>query len=299
MRKPPAKPEELPTIKKAGFAVLVGRSNVGKSTLLNNLIGTKVAITSPKPQTTRQMIHGVLHDPRGQIVFVDTPGVFEKSHDALTEQLNRTAREALRDIAVIIYVADPTRPIGNEEHIALRLLDNSNAYKILAINKTDLRQTPFLPSFEALSDRFSVVLRVSGLRSQGLKPLIDTVFAALPEHEPIYPEYQFTNLENRAWVAELIREKVFIQMHEEIPYTTTVEVHELERRENGIFYIKASILTNAERYRGMIIGAGGQKIKEIGMATRKELSQIFDTKVFLDLTVEVDEHWLDRMNDIS
>lgn len=285
------------TGKKSGFAVLVGRSNVGKSTLLNNLIGTKVAITSPKPQTTRQMIHGILHEPRGQIVFVDTPGVFEKSHDRLTKRLNSTARESLRDIDVVVYVADPTRPIGNEEHIVLRLLETTDVPKIMVINKTDLRDPPFISSYEALSDRFDKVLQVSGLRARGLKPLVDAVFEYLPEGDPIYPEYQFSNVDNRAWVGELIREKVMLQLHEEIPYTIAVEVREMEKRPNGILYIKAAILTNAERYRGMIIGAGGRKVKELGTAARKELSLIMDSKVFLDLEVDVDDRWEDRLTE--
>jgi GTP-binding protein Era len=281
--------------KKAGFAVLVGRSNVGKSTLLNALVGTKVAITSPKPQTTRQMIHGVVHDPRGQIVFVDTPGVFERTHDRLTRQLNITAREALRDIDVVVYVADPTRPVGNEEHIVLRLLEAADAAKIMVINKTDLRDPPFLSSYEAFADRFDRMLLVSGLRGRGIKPLVDAVFEYLPEGEAIYPEYQFSNVEHRYWVAELIREKVMIQLHEEIPYSATVELREMERRPDGTIYIQAVILTTELRYRGMIIGRGGRKIKEIGMAARKELSQILDAKVYLDLTVEVDERWPDRL----
>ena len=281
--------------KKSGFAVLLGRSNVGKSTLLNATVGTKVAITSPKPQTTRQMIHGVLHDERGQIVFVDTPGIFEKSKNRLTERLNRTAREALRDIDVVIYVADPTRPIGNEEHIVLRLLEKVPAAKIMAINKTDLRDLPFMTSYEAEAHLFDQVLKISAHRGRGLKPLIDAVFNYLPIREPIYPEYQLSNIEHRFWVAELIREKVMIQLHEEIPYSATVEVRELDRRPNGIIYIQAAILTDSERYRGMIIGRGGQKIKEIGMAARKELSQILNAKVFLDLEVETDEHWPDRL----
>lgn len=296
MKVKPANPDST-VPKKAGFAVLVGRSNVGKSTLLNNLVGTKVAITSPKPQTTRQMIQGILHEERGQIVFVDTPGVFEKARDRLTRHLNSTAREALRDIDVVIYVADPTRPIGNEEHIALRLLENTEAPKILAINKTDLRDPPFLSSYEALGDRFDRVLQVSGLRARGLKPLVDAVFEFLPVGEPLYPEYQFSNVEHRFWIGELIREKVFIQLHEEVPYTTAVEIREMEKRDNGIIYIKAAILTTEPRYQPMIIGRGARKIKEIGMAARKELAQILNGKVFLDLEVEIDEHWMDRLAD--
>lgn len=281
--------------KKAGFAVMLGRSNVGKSTLLNNLIGTKIAITSPKPQTTRHTIQGMVNDERGQIVFIDTPGVFEKSHDQLTAQLNARAKESLKDIDVILYIADLTRAIGNEEHIALRLLETAHVPKILVINKTDLRNPAYLASYEALKDRFDAVLHVSGLRARGLKPLVDAVFQYLPAGEPMYPEYQFTNMDHKFWVSELIREKVFLQLHEEIPYSTTVEIREMEKRPNGVLYINAVILTSAERYQGMIIGARGQKIKEVGWAARKELSQILQTKVYLDLTVEVDERWMDRL----
>ncbi|TAL19481.1 GTPase Era [Patescibacteria group bacterium] len=281
--------------KKSGFAVLVGRSNVGKSTLLNALVGTKVAITSPKPQTTRQTIHGIVHDPRGQAVFMDTPGVFEKAHDRLTKRLNMIARDSLRDIDLVVYVVDPTRAVGNEEHIVLRLLENTDAPKILAINKTDLRDLPYLGSYEALAARFDQTVSISAEKGRGLKQLLDAVFELLPEGEPIYPEFQVTNLNQKFWIAELIREKIFTQLHAEIPYSAGVEINEMEKRENGLIYIRATILTAAERYKGMIIGAGGRKIKEIGAVARKELEIIWNSKVFLDLQVEVDERWLDRL----
>lgn len=281
--------------KKSGFVAIIGRSNAGKSTLLNNLIGTKVAITTPKPQTTRHMTHGVLTEPRGQMVFIDTPGIFEKHHDQLTRQLNETAKEALHGVDVIVYLVDPTRAIGNEEHIVLRMLENATAPIILAINKTDLRDLPYLAQYEALTDRFAGVLQVSGLRARGLKPLIDKLFEMLPVGEPHYPEMQFTNVPQETWIAELIREKVFIQLHQEIPYSTTVEVRTIEDQADDSLRIAAVILTNAERYKGMIVGRGGQKIKEIGMAARKELSQIFNRNVHVHLEVETDEHWLDRL----
>lgn len=280
---------------KAGFAVLVGRSNVGKSTLLNSLVGTKIAITSPKPQTTRFQIQGIVHDPRGQIVFVDTPGIFEKPIDRLTKSLNQQAKSAVRGIDVVVYVVDPTRAIGNEEHIILRLLDAVKAPKLLIINKIDLRDLPFVSEYEGLADRFDATLRVSGLHGKNLKPLLDAVFERLPEGAPFYPEFQFTSMEHKQWVAELIREKLFIQLPQEIPYGTTVELEDLDNRED-LIYFKARVLTSNARHKGMIVGKGGHKIKEIGTAARKELEAVLQKKVFLDLEVEVDERWQDRVS---
>ncbi len=288
-------PEGQP-IKKAGFAVLIGRSNVGKSTLLNVLVGTKIAITSPKPQTTRQTVHGILHDPRGQIVFVDTPGVFEHIQDRLTASLNKAARSSLEGVDVIVYVVDPTREIGNEEHIVQRMIQGVKIPKILAINKADLKNAPFIESYRGLAERYDKTVEISALRGVNIKPLVDAVFEYLPKGEPFYPEFQFSNLDRDLWLSELIREKIFIQTHAEIPYSAHVEIVEREERENGVLFIKARILTTAPQYKKMIIGAGGRKIKEIGMAARKELEQILEKKVYLELEVEVEPHWFERLN---
>lgn len=279
---------------KSGFAVLAGRSNVGKSTLLNALVGTKIAITSPKPQTTRFPIHGVVNDPSGQIVFIDTPGIFEKAHDQVTKTLNQRAKDALRDIDLLIYVADPTRPIGNEEHILLRLIEPLKTKKILAINKIDEREAPFIEEYRALSARFDTVVEISALRHTNLKELVSRALELLPEGEPHYPEFQFTNIENRVWLAEIIREKVFIQIGQEIPYSVAVEIEEVEEKEK-ILYVKANIVTSQERHKGMLVGRGGQKIKEIGAVARKELETALNRRVFLDLEVIVDPHWTSRL----
>ena len=177
-------------MKKSGFCALIGRSNVGKSTLLNALVGTKVAITTHKPQTTRHQIQGVVHDPRGQIVLVDTPGIFEHPRDQVTRALNRAASAALTGVDVIVHVVDPTRPRGNEEHIIERLLANTQVPKLLVINKMDERHPLFRTEY---NDRegYRGVYEISALRHRGLKPLVDAVIELLPEGEPYYPEFQF------------------------------------------------------------------------------------------------------------
>lgn len=281
---------------KSGFVALIGRSNVGKSTLLNALVGSKVAIITPKPQTTRQAIRGIVHDPRGQIVFVDTPGVFDKTRDPLTESLNREVKNSLDGIDAVVYVVDPTRAVGSEEHHVFAMVQASPTPKIMVINKTDLspRDRPFQYEYERMGAKLDGILEISALRGSNLSPLIDKLMEVLPEGEPYYPEFQMTDMESKKWVEELIREKIFIQMQQEVPYSITVTVDEMEKRPDGTIYIKARILTTEKRYKKMLIGTGASKIKEMGYTARKELETVYQGKVFLDLEVEVDENWVRR-----
>ncbi len=294
---------------KSGIVTLVGRSNAGKSTLLNTIVGTKIAAVTDKPQTTRNIIHGVLNDPRGQAVFVDTPGVFKERRTPLSRELNKSIHEAIKDIDVAIYVADPTRPIGPEERASLAMVRKLTIPKILVINKSDVPREaePYLDDYRALGEDFVATLQLSALRNRHIQPLIDKVFELLPEGEPLYPPDQLTNVDKNFWVAELIREKIFLALRKEVPYTTHVEVVSIEekdvkprtdeRSESGtvIFVVKAIIFTYDRKYKQMIIGAGGRAIKEIGIAARKELEQALGKKVFLELTVETDKHWMDRI----
>ncbi|MEK7665495.1 MAG: GTPase Era [Patescibacteria group bacterium] len=280
---------------KSGFAVLIGRSNVGKSTLLNALVGSKIAITTPKPQTTRLPVQGIITDPRGQVVFVDTPGIMQKARDALTKRLLQYAKNSLNDVDVILYVVDPTRAIGNEEHQSLHLIETLNKPKILVINKIDAYKKPYMSSYQALADKFDEVIEVSALRGTNLKALVNMIFERLQEGEFYYPEFQISSMPQEQWVAELIREKLFLRLREEVPYSTHVEVDEMRSRPDGSLFIAARILTNAERYKSMIIGAGGRGVKEIGQSVRKELEGIGDRKVFLELHVETDPHWVERL----
>ncbi len=280
---------------KAGFVVLVGRSNVGKSTLLNELVGTKVSITTPKPQTTRLPVQGILTRPDGQAVFVDTPGLMKKAKDELTRKLLESIRDSLTDVDVIVYVADPTRAIGDEEKAMLAMVRDIEKTKILVINKCDLLEKPFLDHYHDLSPQFAATIDVSAKTSANVAALAELIFQHLPEGEAFYPLHQLTNLKNEVWLAELIREKLFLRLRQEVPYTTHVEVEEMESRDDGMLYVKATVYTTQERYKRMIIGKGGQGIKEIGQSTRNELMAVMQRKIFLDLTVEVDAHWVERL----
>jgi len=281
--------------KKSGFVAIVGRSNVGKSTLLNQLVGTKIAIVTEKPQTTRQAIHGILHDPRGQAVFVDTPGIFIKSRDALTKILNLRAKESLEGVDVIAYMVDPTKALGGEEQILNKALEKIKTPKILIINKIDLPEPRFIEDYRELGKKFDQTVEISAMKNKHIKSFINAVFELLPEGEPFYPEFQITNIDNKVWIAEIIREKIFHQFYQEVPYSINVVVDELEERENGILYIHGLIEVIDERYRKMIIGAHGSKIKQIGASARSDLEKILNKKIFLDLMVEVNKRWVERI----
>lgn len=280
----------------SGFAVLVGRSNVGKSTLLNTIVGTKIAATSFRAQMTRHVIHGVMHTENGQAIFVDTPGVFKHRKSELTAKLTQKVHEALEDIDLILYVVDPTREIGDEERAVLGMIRNIKKPKLLIINKSDLppQERKFQFEYEQWAEEFDAVYHLSALKAQHIKPLKEKVIELLPVGEALYPVEQLTNINHPFWIAEIIREKVFSIFDKEVPYSITVEVDDIEDKEE-MYVIQARILTNNERYKRIIIGKNGQKIKEIGQMARKELEQATNKKIYLQLEVEVDRHWIERL----
>lgn len=284
---------------KVGFVALIGRSNTGKSTLLNGLVGTKVAITTPKPQTTRQAIQGVYHSNEGQIIFVDTPGIFRKRRDAVTNRMNQAAKGALEDVDAVLYVVDPTRAIGEEEEDILKMLKDVDAPKLLVINKIDENRPRYIEDYRALASDFSGKVEVSALKGTHMKSLVKEIFERLPEGEPIYPEHQITNLDNRTWYGELIREKIFLSLHQEVPYTVAVEIDEIEKRPSKggteTLYVKARILTDNDQHKRMLIGAKGAMIRKIGTMVRKELEHIQGAPVYMDLEVVTDPHWPERV----
>ncbi len=282
---------------KSGFVVLVGRSNVGKSTLLNTLVGTKIAATSFRAQMTRNEIHGVMNMPDGQAIFIDTPGVFKDRKNPLTAKLTNKVRSVLeQDIDVIVYVVDPTREIGDEERATYGMIRHLDIPKILVINKSDLHKTEksHEEEYENWKDDFDAFFRLSALRDRHVEPLREKVIELLPEGVEMYNEGQLTNIDNYFWIAEIIREKTFSVFEKEVPYSIAVEVDNVEDKKD-VMVISARILTNAVRYKKIIIGKGGLKIKEIGKMARRELEQAVNKKIYLELEVEVDPHWVERV----
>lgn len=283
---------------KSGFVILAGRSNVGKSTLLNALIGSKVAIMSPKPQTTRHPVRGVLHDPRGQIVFVDTPGLFLGQKDPVSKKLNDLVRASLDGIDAIVYVVDPTRAPGEEEATIQKMLKAAHVPIILAVNKKDLPddKKPFLAEARSINVGQEGSAEISAKTGANLNLVVNKLFELLPEGEAFYPDLQITDLTNSQWLAELIREKCFLALDEELPYSIHVHV-ESDERDGRLRRISAVITTSEERYKGMVIGKGAQMLKKIGTDVRRELESVTGDKIFLQLQVDVDPKWPQRFAD--
>lgn len=287
---------------KLGKVLLIGRPNVGKSTFLNNLIGQKVAITSPKPQTTRFPIKALYQDERGQIIFIDTPGLMRKTEDHLSENINKKTLQAIQEeVDLVLYMVDHTRKRDFEEARVLGIVRQIKKPKILVLNKIDITEKTYKPQYEFLKEEFPYSFEISALKKIHIKPLLNKIFELLPNlpkltdanidnigDKPIFP---LLNIDAKTFIAELIREKIFLMMGEEIPYTTTVIVDEIIERSEKLTYIKARILTSHARYKKMLIGKNGRKIKEIGSYARKEIALATNKKIYLDLTVETDPHW--------
>lgn len=285
---------------KTGVVCMIGRPNSGKSTLLNTILKQKVSITSPKPQTTRFPIQAVYEDERGQIIFVDTPGIYEKSTDALSKRINASSEDSLsRNVDVVLYIVDHTRERDYEENRALGIVRKSKALKIMVINKIDIKKPTHIVQYTFMKEEFTTVIEVSALTHANINLLLDEIFNLLPEGTPQVDTQTLAqpalNLDSKTFVSEIIREKAFLNLRKELPYEMTVVVDELTERENGTVSITARILTSNDRYKAMIIGDHGTMIKEIGMAARKELETASNKHIFIDLTVETDPHWMEYL----
>lgn len=280
---------------KSGFACIIGRPNVGKSTLLNQFMGRKVAIVSDKPQTTRNRILGILTTEDAQAVFIDTPGIHKPRHK-LGAYMTRLAQETLEEVDLVIYVVDASVPPGTGEEYILEQLQEVSTPVLLVLNKIDLiKKQELLPLIDWFSKRydFQNIVPVSALTAENLDKLRELIAANLKEGPFFYPAEMVTDQPEKFVAAEIIREKVLHLTREEVPHAVAVVIEEMKERENGLFYINAVVYVERDSQKGIIIGRGGRMLKEIGQLARQELQAILGNKVYLDLWVKVKKDWRD------
>ncbi|MBT9253201.1 MAG: GTPase Era [Brockia lithotrophica] len=284
------------TERRSGFVAVVGRPNVGKSTLVNAVVGSKVAIVTPKPQTTRHNIRGVYTEARGQIVFVDTPGI-HRPRSKLGEWMNESARRVLRDVDLVLFVIDAARGWREGDARIAEELFPSAVPVFAVLNKIDAlsNRALVLPLIERVKDagEFREIVPVSALRGDGLDRLVDLIFAYLPEGPYFFPPDVLSDRPEAFHAAEIIREKILLFTEEEVPHAVDVQIESWEETE-GLLSLAAVITVEREGQKAILIGRGGSKLKEIGTAARRELEERFGRKVFLKLWVRVRERWRDR-----
>ena len=281
---------------KSGFVTLIGRPNVGKSTLMNHLIGQKIAITSNKPQTTRNRIQTVYTDERGQIVFLDTPGI-HKAKNKLGEYMVNVAERTLNEVDVILWLVEPTTFIGAGERHIVEQLKKTKTPVILIINKVDTVDKKeiikYMDTYRKVYD-FAEIIPVSALRAQNLDTVLDQVFKYLPYGPMFYDEDTITDQPQRQIVAEMIREKALRCLDEEIPHGIAVAIDQMkERKGGGMFDIDATIICERDSHKGIIIGKGGSMLKRIGSEARRDIENMLEAKVNLQLWVKVKKDWRD------
>jgi GTP-binding protein Era len=281
---------------RSGFAALVGRPNVGKSTLLNALVGEKLSIVTPRPQTTRHRILGVVTLPRAQIAFVDTPGLHVKAARALNKAMNRTATAALEDADLVVLVVEALRWTPEDE-LALERIARAGRAAIAAVNKID-RVRPrerLLPYLAELGARhpFLAMVPVSALRAENVADLRDTIAAQLPPGPALFPQGELTDRGVSFRIAETIREKLTLELNQEVPYGIAVEVERLTEEE-GVLTVDAAIWVDREGQKPIVIGARGERLKRVGRAARLALNGMLGRRLHLNLWVKVRENWADN-----
>jgi GTP-binding protein Era len=294
-------PEELPAGHRSGFVAVVGKPNVGKSTLMNAYLGQKVAIVSPKPQTTRDRLLGILtllrergNPADAQIVFVDTPGIHKPLHK-LGEYMVETAIRAIPDADVVLFLVDASRPPGDEDaQIAEMLGQRGGLPVLLVLNKADLlepeQEATRIEAYQALGP-FEEYVLVSALRNTNLDALLEATIARLPLGPRFYPEEQVTDQQTRFIAAELVREQVLRHIRQEIPYSVAVVVDQFKARSEEMTYISATIFVERDSQKAIVLGQGGQMIKRIGQDARQQIEELVGTRVYLELWVKVRKKW--------
>jgi GTPase len=276
----------------SGFVTIIGRPNAGKSTLVNSLVGRKVAIVSPQPQTTRARIQGIVTCENGQVVLVDTPGI-HRATKALDRQMMQEVTEALDGVDIVSLIVDATQEFQGADRYSLEWLKKFSGPAYLLLNKIDhVKKDKLLPLIDRWRREhdFEEIFPVSALRSEGTRELLESWLARLPENPPYFPTDQYTDQPERFLAGELIREKAIVLTREEVPHAVAVLVDNFEESEK-LLRIRATIYVEREGQKGIMIGRGGAKMKEIGIAARKELEEILGAKIFLELHVKVQPNW--------
>jgi len=282
---------------RAGFAALVGWTNVGKSTLLNRIVGEKVAAVAEVPQTTRNRIQGVRNVPgRGQVIFVDSPGLHRPRH-RMNRNMVRLAVDSLRAVDLALLVVDAARGLGDGDEQAAEVVKRAGLPALAVLNKIDLvrSKSRLLPMLETLVGKWgmSEAIPISALTGNGCDELLDRVVAHLPEAEPLFPEETYTDQPERALAAEWVREKLLHKTRQEVPHSVAVEVERWLDREDGVIEIDATILVERESQKAIVIGRGGGLLKQVGVEARADVERLLGTRVFLTLWVKVRPGWRD------
>ena len=286
---------------KSGFVSIVGRPNVGKSTLINTVIGEKIAIVSDKPQTTRTRIQGIYTCNDGQIIFVDTPGIHKPRH-LLGEYMVKVSTRSIQEVDIVFYMTDVTRPFGGGEEYILKQLENTSAPVFLLVNKIDLvseRQVQeYIQTFNKQRN-FTDVIPLSAARGTNIGILLEKTFEYLPDWPLYYPEDDLTDQPVSFLIGELIREKALILTRDEVPHSLAVEVEEYKNQNGGKVYLRAVIYTERDSQKGIVIGKKGQMLKNIGEQSRRDIEKMLDCPVYLDLWVKVKKNWRDSENNLN
>lgn len=282
---------------RSGFAALVGRPNVGKSTLLNAMVGQKLSIVTPRPQTTRHRIVGIAHLPNAQIAFVDTPGLHQHGSRALNKAMNRTAATSLNDADLVVLVIDATKWTA-EDDLALERVVASGLPAIAAVNKIDQihPRDKLLPYMAELAQRhnFAAIVPISALKENGVEALKKTIAEQLPVAPAMYADDQLTESSLEFRIAEMIREKLTLELNQEVPYGVAVEVEQMQEGEDGQLTVDAAIWVDREGQKPIVIGAKGERLKRVGRSARIALNDLLNRRLHLNLWVKVRENWADN-----
>ncbi len=279
---------------RSGFASIVGRPNSGKSTLLNRLVGDKISIVTSSPQTTRHVVRGIVNDRRGQIVFLDTPGIHRPVYK-MNQRMMRVMLGSLEEIDVVMLMVDASEPFGRGEAFALNLISKAPSRRFLLLNKVDKvakrKLLPQIDRYRTAAD-FDQVVPISALDGDGVGTVVDEIFHYLPEGPMYYPSDQLSDQPERFLVAEMIREKLIVRTRQELPHATAIVIERFEEGE-GVVRIYASIVVERESQKIIVIGTAGQVLKKVGVEARAEIESLLGRKVYLDLHVKVRKKWRD------